>query len=382
MVKMEFNPPARLFELEESATLKASEKANSMIANGIKVYKLDVGEPDFKTPQKIIDAAYSAMNKGMTHYAPSFGVMQLRQAIASKYNVKPENVIVTPGSKQGIFYALYSILNPGDEVIIINPAWPSYKQIVKLAGGVPKEVNADERFIPVVNEIEKAIGNKTRAILVNSPNNPTGAVYSKSTIEEIAKLAKDNKLWIISDEIYDRMVYDGRYVSFLDVMGLEDGLILLNGFSKAYAMTGWRLGYALATPGVLKQMAKIQGHTATSPVTFAQIAAITALNECEEDVKSMITEFGKRRNKVISMLNQKGIKFTVPSGAFYFFIDLGRYIGSGIDPASYLLENAHVSTTSGAAFGDKYSAFVRISYATSIETIESGFSRIFETLKI
>ena len=379
---MKYEPPSRLFELEESATLRASEMANSMIASGLKVYKLDVGEPDFKTPQKIIDAAYSAMNKGMTHYAPSLGVMDLRNAIASKYNVKPENVIVTPGTKQGIFYALYSILNPGDEVIIINPAWPSYKQIVRMTGGVPKEVDADERFIPKMDEIERAIGNRTRAIIVNSPNNPTGAVYSRSTIEEIAKLAKDNRLWIISDEIYDRLVYEGKHVSFLDVMGVEDGLILFNGFSKAYAMTGWRLGYAIALPEVIKQMAKIQGHTATSPVTFAQIAAVTALRECEEDVKSMVAEFGKRRNVVISMLKQKGIKFNVPSGAFYFFVDLGKYIGNGVDPASYLLEKAHVSTTSGAAFGEKYPTFIRISYAASLETIENGLNSIFDALGI
>ncbi|MEM0123179.1 MAG: pyridoxal phosphate-dependent aminotransferase [Conexivisphaerales archaeon] len=379
---MEFNPPERLFELEESATLKASEKANSMIASGIKVYKLDVGEPDFKTPKKIIDAAYTAMNNGMTHYAPSIGVMQFREAIASMYNVKPENVIATPGSKQGIFYALFSILNPGDEVVIINPAWPSYKQIVKLVGGVPREVNANEQFVPDINEIENVIGNKTKAILVNSPNNPTGAVYSKSTIKAIAEIAHDHNLWVISDEIYNRMVYDVEYVSFLDVMGIEDGLILVNGFSKAYAMTGWRLGYTITLKDVVKQMAKIQGHTATSPATFAQIAAVTAINECEDDVKTMVSEFGRRRSKIISALNQKGVRFTIPSGAFYFFIDLGKYISRGVDPASYLLENAHVSTTSGVAFGDKYSTFVRISYATSNETIENGFGKIFETLKV
>jgi len=379
---MEYKPPERLFELEESATLKASEKANEMISKGIKVYKLDVGEPDFNTPRKIIEAAYSAMNKGMTHYAPSLGVLQFRQAVSSKYKIKPENVIATPGSKQGIYYALFSVLNPGEEVIIINPAWPSYKQIVKLAGGVPIEVNADEHFIPDLNEIERNISPKTRAILVNSPNNPTGAVYPKPVLKGISEVARDHGLWIISDEIYDRMVYGAEFASFLDVMGLDDGLILLNGFSKAYAMTGWRLGYTLASKDVIKQMAKIQGHTATSPVTFAQIAAVTALNECEDDVKSMVNEFSRRRSKIISMLDQKKIGFAVPSGAFYFFIDLGKYIKNGTDPASYLLENAHVSTTSGAAFGEKYSTFVRISYATSMETIEGGFSKIFESLKV
>lgn len=379
---MEYRPPERLFELEESATLKASEKANEMISKGIKVYKLDVGEPDFKTPKRIIEAAYSAMNNGMTHYAPSLGVLQFREAVSSKYKMKPENVIATPGSKQGIYYALFSVLNPGEEVIIVNPAWPSYKQIVKLVGGVPIEVNADEHFIPDLNEIERNISPKTRAILVNSPNNPTGVVYPKPVLKGISGIAHDHGLWIISDEIYDRMVYGTEFASFLDVMGIDDGLILLNGFSKAYAMTGWRLGYTLAPRDIVKQMAKIQGHTATSPVTFAQIAAVTALNECEEDVKSMVNEFSRRRSKIISMLEQKKIGFTVPYGAFYFFIDLGKYIERGTDPASYLLENAHVSTTSGAAFGEKYSTFVRISYATSMETIESGFNKIFESLKV
>ncbi|MFP3214061.1 MAG: pyridoxal phosphate-dependent aminotransferase [Nitrososphaeria archaeon] len=378
---MKYSVPARLLELEESATLKASEKANEMISKGIKVFKLDVGEPDFQTPKKIIEAAYNAMLKGFTHYAPSSGIPQLRQAIAEKYSVTPANVIVTPGSKQGIFYALYSIINPGEEVLILNPSWSSYKQIVKLSGGVPVEINTDNSFTPDIDLIKKKITKKTKAIIVNSPNNPTGAVYEDRTVREISQLAIENGLFIISDEIYDRLVYEGEFVSFRKYMKYEDGLILINGFSKAYAMTGWRLGYVIASPEIIKQMAKLQGHTATSPTTFAQVAAVTALKECEEDVKAMVNEFAERRKIIIEMLDKKGLNYVRPKGAFYFFVDLGNYI-KNVDPAEYLLEKAKVSVTSGLGFGDDYSSYVRISYATSRETIIAGIENIFNAIGI
>jgi len=378
---MKYSVPARLLELEESATLKASEKANEMISKGIKVFKLDVGEPDFQTPKKIIEAAHNAMLKGFTHYAPSSGIPQLRQAIAERYSVTQSNVMVTPGSKQGIFYALYSIINPGEEVLILNPSWSSYKQIIKLSGGVPVEIDTDESFTPDIDLIKKKISKKTKAIIVNSPNNPTGAVYGDKTVKDLSQLAIENGLFIISDEIYDRLVYEGEFVSFRKYMKYEDGLILINGFSKAYAMTGWRLGYIIASPEIIKQMAKLQGHTATSPTTFAQVAAVTALKECEEDVRSMVNEFAERRKIIIEMLNKKGLKYVRPEGAFYFFVDLGNYI-KNVDPAEYLLEKAKVSVTSGLGFGDDYSSYVRISYATSRETIISGIANIFNAIGI
>ncbi|MFP3261577.1 MAG: pyridoxal phosphate-dependent aminotransferase [Nitrososphaeria archaeon] len=378
---MKYSVPARLLELEESATLKASEKANEMISKGIKVFKLDVGEPDFQTPKKIIEAAYNAMLKGFTHYAPSSGIPQLRQAIAERYSVTQSNVMVTPGSKQGIFYALYSIINPGEEVLILNPSWSSYKQIIKLSGGVPVEIDTDESFTPDIDLIKKKISKKTKAIIVNSPNNPTGAVYGDKTVKDLSQLAIENGLFIISDEIYDRLVYEGEFVSFRKYMKYEDGLILINGFSKAYAMTGWRLGYIIASPEIIKQMAKLQGHTATSPTTFAQVAAVTALKECEEDVRSMVNEFAERRKIIIEMLDKKGLKYVRPQGAFYFFVDLGNYI-KNVDPAEYLLEKAKVSVTSGLGFGDDYSSYVRISYATSRETIISGIANIFNAIGI
>lgn len=378
---MKYSPPKRLFELEESATLKASEKANEMISKGIKVYKLDVGEPDFSTPKKIIDAAYQAMLNGLTHYAPSAGIPQLRRAIGEVYGVDQSYVIATPGSKQAIFYALYSILNPGDEVIILNPAWPSYKQVVKLAGGNPVEVNTDEGFYPNVDSIKKRISERTRAIIVNSPNNPTGAVYSDSVVKELSDLALQHNIFVISDEIYEKLVYEDSFVSFSKYIKYEEGLILINGFSKSYAMTGWRLGFAVADPSIIKQMAKIQGHTATSPATFVQAAAVTALKECKDDVEAMVKEFSERRKIVIEMLDKKGISYVKPKGAFYFFINLRRFIKDQ-DPAEYLLEKANVSVTSGAAFGESYSGYIRISYATSRENIINGMNSIFKAIGV
>ncbi len=378
---MNYVPPSRLAELEESATLKASEKANQMIASGLKVYKLDVGEPDFLTPRRIIDAAYRAMLDGYTHYAPSAGMPQLRSAIAEKYGVRMSNVLISPGSKQALFYALYSILNPGEEVLILNPAWPSYKQIVKLAGGVPVEIDTGSGFLPDSSELRKRIGRKTKALIVNSPNNPTGAVYDEKTVKELSDLARENNLFIISDEIYDRLVYEGDYISFRKHMKYEDGLILVNGFSKAYAMTGWRLGYVIADEKIVKEMAKIQGHTATSPSTFVQIAAVTALRECEEDVRKMVSEFSERRKIIIEMLDRKGIEYSRPRGAFYFFIDMSKYI-KGVDPAEYLLEKARVSVTSGSGFGDGYRTYIRISYATSRDTIIEGMNNIFAAIGV
>lgn len=378
---MQYKPPARLAELEESATLRASEVANQLIAKGVNVYKLDVGEPDFITPRRIIDAAYEAMKNGMTHYAPSYGLMALRQEIAKRYGQKVENVMVTPGSKQAIFYALFSILNPGDKVIIIDPAWPSYKQVVRLAGGVPTEVNASNRFLPDADTIRKAVDNKTRAIILNSPNNPTGITYPGSIIKELVNFAMENSLYVISDEIYDRLVYGISYESTLKYMKLSDGLVLINGFSKAYAMTGWRLGYALADPEITKQMSKIQGHTATSPATFVQAAAVTALRDCEEDVRYMVNEFNERRKLVSDILNGQGLSFVEPNGAFYYFIDLKGLLPEEADPASYLLEKAHVSVTSGEGFGSNYKSYVRISYATNRETIRDGLTAMFKALK-
>ena len=318
---MNYVPPSRLAELEESATLKASEKANQMIASGLKVYKLDVGEPDFLTPRRIIDAAYRAMLDGYTHYAPSAG------------------------------------------------------------GGVPVEIDTGSGFLPDSSELRKRIGRKTKALIVNSPNNPTGAVYDEKTVKELSDLARENNLFIISDEIYDRLVYEGDYISFRKHMKYEDGLILVNGFSKAYAMTGWRLGYVIADEKIVKEMAKIQGHTATSPSTFVQIAAVTALRECEEDVRKMVSEFSERRKIIIEMLDRKGIEYSRPRGAFYFFIDMSKYI-KGVDPAEYLLEKARVSVTSGSGFGDGYRTYIRISYATSRDTIIEGMNNIFAAIGV
>jgi len=378
---MIYKPPSKFARIEESATLRAGEKAKELQDKGISIWKLDVGEPDFSTPEPIVRAAYEAIKKGMTHYSSTQGLPELRAEIArrSGNQPSPSEVIVTPGSKQALFYAFEAILDPGDEVIIIEPAWPSYKQMVQLSGGRPITVDAGDDFQPIPEAVASKVTGRTKAILLNSPNNPTGAVFSEGTVRGIADIAKDAGAWVISDEIYKDIIYEWHHVSATSFIGYDDGLILIDGFSKSYAMTGWRLGYAIAPKPVIAQMVKMQGHIATCPAPFTQVGALEGLRSCGGQVGEMVAEFARRRAYIISRLKANGIPFVEPKGAFYFFIDLSGRIRDGTEPSEFLLERAHVSTTPGGAFGDRYRGFVRLSYASSMKTIEDGLESIFRT---
>ena len=377
---MIYKPPSKFAKIEESATLKAGEKAKELQDKGISIWKLDVGEPDFNTPEPIVRAAYEAIKKGMTHYSSTQGLPELRAEIArrSGNQASPSEVIITPGSKQALFYTFEAILDPGDEVIIIEPAWPSYKQMVQLSGGRPVTIDTGEDFQPVLDSVASSLTDRTKAILLNSPNNPTGAVFSESIIKGITDIAKDAKIWVISDEIYKDIVYEGHHVSVTSFLSYDDGLILIDGFSKSYAMTGWRLGYAVAPKPVISQMVKMQGHIATCPAPFTQVGALEGLKSCGGQVREMVAEFARRRMYIISRLKANDIPFVEPKGAFYFFIDLSGRINDGMEPSEFLLERAHVSTTPGGAFGEKYKGFVRLSYASSMKTIEDGLDSIFK----
>ncbi|HLI45811.1 MAG TPA: aminotransferase class I/II-fold pyridoxal phosphate-dependent enzyme, partial [Geobacterales bacterium] len=321
-MKIESKLAKSVLEMEESGILKISQKVEELRNKGMKVWRLDIGDPGFNTPKIIIDKMYEYTLEGYTHYGPPPGVKSLRVNIAKIYNCSFENVIVTPGSKQGILYALRSILNPGEEVIVILPAWPEYLGPVELSGGKASFVHTRKGFMPDVDSIKRNINDKTKAIILNSPNNPTGVVYSESFLKEIADLALEHELFVISDEIYSELIYGNSYASISKFMDFDDGLIIVNGFSKTYAMTGWRLGYVVAHEEIVKQMIKIQGHTITSPPTFLQYAAITALNDCKPDVKKMVAELDERRKFIMQSLSDANIEFIEPKGAFYFFIDL------------------------------------------------------------
>ncbi|MCC6013796.1 MAG: pyridoxal phosphate-dependent aminotransferase [Candidatus Verstraetearchaeota archaeon] len=370
----------RVLNLKESGTLKAMIKAKELQAKGMKVIQLDVGEPDFPTPINIIKAAEKAMEEGFTHYTPSLGIPELREAIANKLreenkiDVSKDNIIVTPGSKQAIFYAVMALIDEGDEVIIPTPAWSSYMEIVTLAGGKVKEVPTNNDFSLNIEKIKEAITKRTKLIIINSPNNPTGHVMDIKEIKALCDIVLDSNLFVLSDEIYEKLVYEGKHISIASLPNMEERTITINGFSKTYAMTGWRLGYAVAPKNIISAMNKIQQHTATCVTSFAQIAAIEALKP-HTPIAPMIEEFKRRRDYICKALEKLSFKFVKPKGAFYVFPEIPIDNMNSNEFCDILLEKYGVSVTPGTAFGN-YDKHIRISYANSIENIEEAMKRI------
>ena len=369
--------------IPESATIKISDTAAQLKSEGKDVISFSLGEPDFKTPQRIIDAAKLSLNRGETHYTQSKGIPELRDAITEKLKADnklaaiSDDILVTPGAKQAIFEAICTLLNEGDEAVLFDPAWVSYEAIVKFAGGKSIMVPVYERngYQPV--DFQDFVNNKTKLIILNSPCNPTGAVYDKPTITAIAEIAEDYGIYVISDEVYEKIIYDGEHFSIGTL--IPDLTITVNGFSKAYAMTGWRLGYALAPRIILKSMLKIQQHSVSHPTSFVQYAGIEALTGDQQPVYEMTAEFRMRRDLVIDELSKIGIKCSKPSGAFYAFIDVSKY-GTSIEVTEKLLRDAYVAVTPGSAFGPNGEGYVRLSYAASREQIVDGIKRMSEVL--
>ncbi len=383
---MDYVPPPRIRKLKESATIKAAEKARELEAKGVKVIHLDVGEPDFDTPRPVVEAAYRAMKEGHTHYAPSRGLAELRSAIseyaARRFGVHadPKEVLITPGAKQSVFYALSALLDENDEVLIPTPAWVSYMEMVKLAGGVPVEVETTKEFLPDIEALRSKISKRTKVIILNYPNNPTGAVYTGKMLKQIADLVEAEGLWVISDEIYERMTYEGSFISFASINGMYERTITVNGFSKAYAMTGWRIGYAYGPAQIINVMVKLQQHTATCVPPFTQKAALVALDECEDYVSAMVKEFKERRDIITKGLKKLGMKVSEPQGAFYVFPEVSGVYNKPSEFAEFLLDKAAVSVTPGAGFGAGYESYVRVSYANSKENIEEALERVERAL--
>ena len=373
-------------DLKESGTLKVLDKVRALQSNGVKVIQLDVGEPDFKTPENIITAAWQAMEKGLTHYTASSGIPELREAVASKLkkenglDFSKENILMTPGSKQALFYAIMSLVDEGDEVIIPTPAWPSYMEMVTVAGGTVKLVPSTEGFKLNLEGIKDAVTEATKLILVNSPNNPTGYVAPKDELKTIAEVAADQGIYVLSDEIYEKMIYEGSHVSLGTFPGMDELAITINGFSKAYAMTGWRLGYAAAAKPVISAMNRLQQHSASCPASFVQWAGVEALRP-ETPVQPMIDEFRRRRDFICKALADLDVfDFGVPPGAFYIFPDISRTGVNAEALCDLLLERAGVSFTPGAPFGG-FGKFIRISYANSMENLKEAVERIGRVLE-
>ena len=380
--------------ISPSITLEITGKANELKAQGVNVMSFAAGEPDFNTPRNIIEAAIKAMDDGYTKYTKTSGIVDLRTPICPKLhqennlNYSEEQIVVSTGAKQCLANTFLAILNKGDEVILQNPCWVSYTELIKLADGVPVIVNCDENdgYKLSAKNIEKAVTSKTKAILLNSPHNPTGIVYNKNELEEIAQIAKKYNLIIISDEIYEKLIYDGEeHVSIASLS--EDAYertIVINGLSKTYAMTGWRVGYTASSTKLAKVMSSVQSHMTSNVCSISQYAALEALTGPQDSINMMKNAFEERRNFMMKKLEGiDEVSFIKPQGAFYIMVDITYFIGKSINGikinnsiefAKILLEEEKVAVIPGAAFG--LENFIRLSYATSMEVIEEGLDRI------
>ncbi|QDH78063.1 pyridoxal phosphate-dependent aminotransferase [Echinicola soli] len=389
----------RINNMEESATLAMAKKARELKGQGIDIISLSLGEPDFKTPQHIQDAAKAAIDEGKYFsYSPVAGYQDLREAIAQKLQsqnkiteAKAENIVLSTGAKHSIANIFMCLLNEGDEVVIFSPYWVSYAEIIKLAGGVPVliEGTLENNFKASADQLEEAITDKTKAVIYSSPCNPTGSVFSKEELEAIAEVIKKHKdIYIVADEIYELINYTGQHASMAALPGMFDRTITVNGFSKGYAMTGWRVGYICAPLFIAKACEKIQGQFTSGGTGIAQRAALAAITGDQTPSVEMEKAYKKRRELVLELLRGiPGIKTHVPEGAFYFFPDVTAFFGKSageikIDNADdfclYILNTAHVSVVTGAAFGAPNC--VRLSYAASEEDLKEALKRIKEAV--
>ncbi len=378
----------RVNRIQESGTMKMKELAGQKKKEGKKIISFTVGEPDFDTPKHIVEAAKKALDEGKTRYLDAPGLPELREAIANmekKENGVPceaSNVLITP-TKQAIFETIMATVNEGDEVIIPDPSWVTYEPCVLLAGGrvAPVKTPDEVQFRVTPEAVQKLITPKTKMILLNSPSNPCGAVETHDDIKGIADLAKDHNLLVLSDEVYEKIVFDGmKHYSIAAEPGMMDRTITISGFSKTYAMTGWRMGWLVAPKPIFKGINKIQQHSITHAVSFAQYGGLAAITGPQEPVKMMVREFQERRDLIMKLMkNIPTWHCDVPKGAFYVFPRFDQKMGSE-EFALYLMDKAEVALTGGSAFGGAGEQHLRISYATNKENIKTGMERITKVL--
>lgn len=384
----------KAMEISPSLTLAITAKAKKMKAEGIDVIGFGAGEPDFNTPKNIQDAAIKAIQQGLTRYTAASGIVELKEAIIKKLKednnltYKTSQIIISTGAKQCLANIFQAILNPGDEVIVGVPYWVSYPELIQLADGVPVFADSEESnaFKLTIEALEKVVTEKTKAIIINSPNNPTGTVYTKNELEALANFAKEKDLLIISDEIYEKLLYgEEGHISIASLS--EDAYnrtIVINGVSKAYAMTGWRIGYAAASEKLTSLMSNIQSHTTSNPCSISQYASVEALNGDQSEVEAMKKEFKARRDFMVDKINSiNNLSCVKPEGAFYVMVNISKLLNKEVDGklikdslsfSDLLLEKEKVAVIPGIAFG--VDNFIRLSYATSMDNIKNGLDRI------
>jgi aspartate aminotransferase len=379
--------------ISESTTLAIAAEAKRMSAAGIDVVSLSTGEPDFPTPEVVKQAAIAAIDANFTYYTQSDGIPELRRIIAEKFTrensipTEPSEVLVSVGGKHSIFNALSAVVDDGDEVIIPAPYWVSYPEMVRLVGGTPVEVatSAEDRYKVTPRMLEEYRTELTRAIFINSPSNPTGVMYTREELEAIGRWAAESGLYVISDELYEKIVYDGNeHFSIGSMPELRELAITVNGVSKAYSMTGWRIGYMRAPIDVLKAASRVQSQVTSSPSSISQMAALAALESAAEDVVEMAAAFERRRDMICDLLGAlPDVRFPRPDGAFYVLVDVSSYLGESHPDteslARMMLAEHHVAVVPGSAFGDARS--IRLSYACSEENIREGVLRFRRALE-
>lgn len=377
----------RMSRLGTETAFEVLVKARKLEAEGRDIVHLEIGEPDFDTPHNIIDAAKSALDNGFTHYGPSAGLQPARQAIADYIErTRPgvicsaDEIVITPGAKPIMFYAMMATLDEGDEVIYPNPGFPIYESVINFLGAKPVALplREEKEFRFDLADLEARISKKTRMVIINTPQNPTGGILTREDIEGIAELANRHNLIVFSDEIYSRITYDGfQHTSILEFPGMKERTIMLDGFSKTYAMTGWRLGYGMMPASIAAFVSKLQTNCTSCTSSFTQMAGVEALSGPQDAAEEMIAEFRRRRDVIVDGLNSiPGIRCARPQGAFYVFPNIEGTGYSSQRMADYLLNTAGVACLSGTAFGQFGEGFIRFSYANSVENIQKALERI------
>ena len=379
----------RMNRLGTETAFEVLLKARALEAQGREIVHLEIGEPDFDTPSNIVEAAIKALRGGQTHYTPSAGIPQLREAIAEEISttrgieVHPDQVVVTPGGKPIMFFTILALCEQGDEVIYPNPGFPIYESMINFTGATPVPIpllmEKDFRFD--IEEFKGLVSPRTKMIILNSPHNPTGGVLTKEDLEAIAEAAIENDALVLSDEIYSRMVYEGKFASITQFPGMVDRTIILDGFSKTYAMTGWRMGYGVMPQWLAAQVTNLMINSNSCTAAFSQWAAVEALQGPQDESKKMVEAFRQRRDVIVDGLNQiPGFRCLRPKGAFYVFPNIEGTGKSSREMEDFLLNEAGVATLSGTSFGKYGEGFLRFSYANSVENLQKALARISEAM--
>ena len=384
-LQFELRLAERMSRLGTETAFEVLNRARALERQGKDVIHLEIGEPDFETPANVINAGVDALQSGWTHYGPSAGLPELRETIANEVSrtraveVAPEEVVVVPGGKPIIFFSILALVDEGDEVIYPNPGFPIYESMIRYVGGraVPVRLSEERDFALNVDELSHLISDRTKLIIINSPHNPTGGVLGKHDLEQIVEAIGDRNIFVLSDEIYSRLIFDGKHHSIMSVPGFKDRTILLDGFSKTYAMTGWRMGYGVMRADLAAQVARLMTNSNSCTASFTQVAGVEALQGDQSSVEHMRSEFQRRRDVFVTALNQiRGFSCRMPKGAFYVFPNITATGWQSKPLADALLEEAGVACLSGTSFGDFGEGYLRFSIANSMENLNLALAKI------